>query len=210
MKVKGYKRLVDERVEELGSSPGFSINLFEVAPPVSEVEVSLSLEEAQGRFPVGLEDFYRELNGFRLEWEYIDPEAFRGVTDRGSIGLLPLSKIFKDGLGETWFDDFEGGDRFRNVKPFDVYMPEACMAFIQEPGEIPQDDVYYHYFGEDKSPLHLTFPQYLEGALSSCGFQGWQMALTPDAPGLPQARAVLNRMQEIIPGFAGLPTPGGQ
>lgn len=204
----GYRRRIAERAARLGATPGFSVRAYEVAPPVTDAELASVTASVQGRLPVGVAEFYGELNGFRLEWDYAAPGAGRVPTDFGSINVRPLADVFAQGLGDTWYDDFEGGDRFRAVKPFDVYAPEACAAFLQEPGGAPRDDVHFHYFGEALSPLHLTFPQYLEGALASCGYVDWRMALTPDDPGLPEARPTLERMRAIIPGFDGLPRPG--
>lgn len=203
-----YRQRISASVERLRATPGFSISVYEIAPPVSDEEISSVLAEVYGYLPAGTEEFYRELNGFDLEWEYASPGSAGEPTDRGSIRFCTLAEVFAEGLGDTWFDDFEGGDRFRNVKPFDLFVEEECAAFLQEPGEIPQDGVYFHYFGEETSPLNLTFSQYLEGTLASCGYLDWRMALTPDNPRMPGGRAVLERMQEIIPGFEGLPEPG--
>lgn len=203
-----YRQRLSDRVERLRAAPGFSISVYEVSPPASAEEISSVLAEVHGHLPPGVEEFYRELNGFELEWEYAAPGSAEEPADRGSIRLCTLAEVFAEGLGSTWYDDFEGGDRFRNVKPFDLFVEEECAAFLQEPGEVPQDGVYFHYFGEETSPLNLTFPQYLEGALASCGYFDWRMGLTPDNPRLPGGRKALERMREIIPGFEGLPEPG--
>lgn len=205
--VSYYRQRISASVERLRAASGFSITAYEVAPPVSDEEISSVLADVHGHLPAGAEEFYRELNGFDLKWEYVTPGSAEEPTDYGSIRFCPLAEVFAEGLGDTWFDDFEGGDRFRNVKPFDIFVEEECAAFLQEPGEAPQDGVYFHYFGEGTRPLNLTFSQYLEGALASCGYIDWRMALTPDNPRLPGGRAALERMHEIIPGFEGLPEP---
>lgn len=196
-----YRLRIEDRVDCLRATPGFSVSTCEVAPPASDEELESAVAAAHGLLPVGVEKFYRELNGFDLEWEYVVPG--HEAVEKGSIRICTLAEVFADGLGSTWFDDFEGGDRFRDVKPFDAFVAEACAAFLQDPGEVPQDHVHFHNYGEGTRPLGLTFPQYLEGALASCGYFGWHLALTPDHPGLPGARTALERIHEIVPGFDG-------
>ncbi|MFI6640570.1 hypothetical protein [Streptomyces sp. NPDC050504] len=201
----GYRDRIEARVADLRATPGFTVRAFEIAPPLGRDGIEGVRAAVHGHLPEGLAEFHAELDGFLLDWEYTEPGASGPATDFGSLHFLPLAKVFADGLGDTWYDDFEGGDRFRAVKPFDVYAPEACAAFLQEPDSAPQDPVYFHYFGEALEPLDLTFPQYVEGALSACGYVNWRMALTPDDPGLPEARRTLERMREIVPGFRELP-----
>ncbi|MBD0694124.1 hypothetical protein [Streptomyces sp. CBMA123] len=193
-----YKDLIEARIRELDSTAGFALTRTEIRDPVPRGVLDTALRSAGGHLPAGAAEFYEELNGFTLQWTYTAPGACDATGDEGSIRLLPLDEVFSDWQGAIWFDDFEGGDRFRAVKPFDLYIPEACAAFLQEPGEPAQDTVHYHYIGESLSPLPLSFPEYLAQALNTAGYLGWQSALTP-RQGAPIP--VVDRMREIVPGF---------
>lgn len=193
-----YRHRINTRIEELKSAPGFTLRASELAEPsLKSVE---TVRTAVRHLPTGVEEFYTQLGGFDLEWEYADPHGDGNATDFGAIRILPIEQVFSDGLGTVWFDDFEGGDRFKDVKPFDVFAAEACAAFLWEPETAPKDTVHYHYFGEATKPLDLTFTEYMERALSSCGYENWHAALDPH---ISTAQKTLNRMQAIIPGFLG-------
>ncbi|MFE7618158.1 hypothetical protein [Streptomyces sp. NPDC057496] len=193
-----YRDLVESRIRELESTAGFALTRGEIAGPAPRDVLDAALRSAGGRLPAGAAEFYEELNGFTLQWTYTAPGGAEGTGDEGSVHLLPLEEVFSDWRGAIWFDGFEGGDRFRAVKPFDLYLPEACAAFLQEPGEPVQDTVHFHYVGESLSRLPLSFPDYLTQALNTAGYLGWQGALAPRR-GAPTP--VADRMREIVPGF---------
>lgn len=196
-----YREAVAARIEALRAAPGFSVRTGEIRPPVSKSELAEVLASTRDHLPAGVEEFYTQLNGFTLEWDYTAPGESGEPSDFGSINILPLQRVFADWRGAVWFDDFEGGERFKAVKPFDLYIPEACAAFRQEPGAAPEDAVYFHYIGESLAPLLPTFADYIRLALVAGGYLNWRIALTPDNPGLPDARPTLERLRQIVPGF---------
>ncbi|KAK2808887.1 hypothetical protein FQN50_004363 [Emmonsiellopsis sp. PD_5] len=115
---------------------------------------------------------------------------------QGSINILPLEDVFSSWEGGLWFptetDKARGYDgwgsvdgdgegwlyRFRHVKPFDLFMPEASVGFLMEWGEAGDGDgvgemMAYHYHGEELEGLDLSFRGYLERLLVSRGFWSW-------------------------------------
>ena len=42
-----------------------------------------------------------------------------------------------------WFEGFEGGDTYKNLRPLDFFVPEACAAFQLDGSPYPP--VVYHY-----------------------------------------------------------------
>jgi hypothetical protein len=135
-------------------------------------------QRTAGALPTGVEDFYRELNGFKLEWEHtVESIKQHDFSDRGFIELLPITDVFQSWEGTTWFSDLESGDAYRPVKPFDYFQPEACAAFYEMPGEPPDERVYYHAFGEMLECTNYSFPEYLERLLASRGYFYWIVTL---------------------------------
>ncbi|MFE7584910.1 hypothetical protein ACFU5Y_25495 [Streptomyces gardneri] len=197
-----YKDRVEARIRELQTAPGISVRKYEVAAPAPRSIVDAVRTEAGGHLPAGVEDFYTQVNGLSLEWSYLAPGSEGEPADQGSVNILPLENVFSDWKDAIWFDSFPGGDRFRAVKPFDLYIPEACAAFRQPLGEPAEDTLYFHYIGESLTELPLTFTQYVDQALNTCGYLGWHSLLSSNTPG---SNLTLLRMRDIIPGFTDHP-----
>ncbi|KOU36214.1 hypothetical protein [Streptomyces sp. WM6378] len=194
-----YRDRIEARIGELEAVPGFSVKRCDVAAPASQGLVDRVRSEAGGHLPAGAEEFYLQVNGFRLEWTYLASGSDGEATDEGSVNILPVEKVFSEWKDAVWFDSFEGGDRFRAVKPFDLYIPEACGAFFQPLGERPKNTVYFHYLGESLTELPLSFTDYVDQALNTCGYLGWHTALTSLDP---ESDPVLTRMRDIVPSFS--------
>lgn len=174
----GYRQRVETMIASLQAAPEIEVTRSALEFPATPAKLATAKRFANGPLPDGLEDFCSALNGFTVAWRHIHPAIAKGDDrDTGSINLLPIERIFADWHGTTWFDAVPGSDRFRNVKPFDLFQPEACIAFLQEPGEPPSNHVAYHYFGESLTPTGYGFPAYLERLLASRGTWGWQQTL---------------------------------
>jgi len=122
-------------------------------------------------------------------------------TDRGAIALLPVERIFGNWKEAIWFDDFPGGDRFRPVKPFDFFQPEACAAFYQKPEESAQDEVYFHVVGEELCATGYTFPEYIERMLACRGYLYWQLTLCAETQSNPEVAGLRKRLPALFPDF---------
>src|ERR1051326_2439329 len=136
-----FKESFRRMVEGLENNP--NVRLIEVAfaDPAADAEIEQARRLAGGSLPAGVEDFYREMNGFGLQWEHtVEPIKQRTDADRGFINLLPVARVFGDWEGSTWFEGFEGGDKYKPVKPLDQFVPEACAAFFQESGRATDRD----------------------------------------------------------------------
>ncbi|MFF7838260.1 hypothetical protein ACFZC6_05500 [Streptomyces ossamyceticus] len=167
-------RLV-ELAAQLHATPGITVSLCRIGAPASDEELDALLARAGGKLPEGLGDFYASVNGFQLVWQGGDTEG--EGPDGGSVQFLPIDRLFGDWRGVTWFDDFEGGDRYRAVQPFDLFEDEACGAFWQEDGLAPQSDVHLHWFGEGDISLDISFPTYVDRLIEMRGYRYWQLTV---------------------------------
>ena len=187
-----YRPRVQAMIDGLRAIDGLRVVQAVIAPPASPEALATAVRYA-GRLPRGVAEFYTELNGFELRWETGD------AARQGAIQFLPVERIFGPWQGSLWFDDFPGGDRFRAVKPFDFFQPEACAAFLQETDRPPGDEVHFHVVGEALCPTGLTFPDYLELALTARGFHYWQTTLCPETTANPEARAFQQHAPALFP-----------
>lgn len=200
-----FRPRVEEMLSGLKRTPGIRMLRAEVAPPASTDALSTARNYAGYRVPPGVAEFYGELNGLSVEWESVDGQ------DRGVIALLPVERIFGNWKDAIWFDDFPGGDRFRNAKPFDFFQPEACAAFCQEPGDSAQEGVYFHVVGEELYATGYTFPQYIERMLVSRGYLYWQLTLCAETQTSPEVATFHTRMAHLFSDFSSdLFRPGQQ
>lgn len=196
-----YLNKIKDLVHSLESLSTIAVNTVEIGSPATPEQIDTARWYAELKLPQGVEEFYKELNGFHLEWEATEPFAPDQAPDKGSIQLLPIERIFGNWKGTTWFDDFEGGDRFKEVKPFDLFQPEACAAFCQKPEKSPQNEVYFHYFGEDLCATGYDFSEYLDRLITSRGYLYWQLTLCPDTESNPEVRKFRERMPVLFPDF---------
>lgn len=173
-----FRKRFELMVEKLETNRNVKITRIAFGNPASDAEIEQATKLAEGVLPDGVGDFFREVNGFHLEWEHtIKSIKQHNDTDNGVINILPLPQVFSDGKNITWFDDFEGGDKYKAVKPLDCFVPEACAAFYQPTGQPPQNTVYYHYFGEYLEDTSYTFLEYIERILASRGYFYWIQTL---------------------------------
>lgn len=175
-------------IARLRSIPQIEIGLEKIGGPTPEFEIEEAKRFANGVLPTGVEEFYRQIRSFRLEWKYkLSPGDKRHVV--GRINILPICEVFGDNWrGRIWFPLPEGLEpnlddewrfEFRKVLPFDNFVPEACGSFIQESddGSVPEDCIAFHYCGEDLVRTRYTFGEYIERLLKSYGYWYWICAL---------------------------------
>lgn len=184
-------------VDDLRGNANIEVVSVEIAEPALTADIEAATELAGGALPGGVEDFYAELNGFRLDWRHTVAEVAHGdLSDHGLINILPIGEVFGEWRGVTWFGD--DSDEFRPVKPFDMFVPEACAAFIQPAGQPPTGTVAYHYFGEELIDTGYSFEEYLERLIASRGFWYWIQALCADLQGSAEVTAFLRAMPLIF------------
>jgi len=167
-------------VDDLRGNPNIEVISVEIGEPAPTAGLEAARALAHGALPAGVEDFYTELNGFTLEWRHSVDEVSHGdLSDHGLINILPIDEVFGDWHGVTWFSE-DNDEEFRPVKPFDLFVPEACAAFIQPPGQPPAGTVAYHYFGEELIDTGYSFEEYLARLLAARGFWYWIQTLCAD------------------------------
>jgi hypothetical protein len=194
---KIYLRRIQELFQSLQTTPNIVVKNIEIAPPATSEQIGTARWCAEMKLPQGVEDFYLELNGFSLEWE-----STGSTSATGSIQFLPIERIFGNWKETTWFDDFEGGDRFKVVKPFDFFQPEACAAFWQESDKAPQDQVYFHYLGEDLVPTGYSFLEYIDHLIASRGYNYWLLSLCAESQKNPEVKQFREKMPILFPDYS--------
>jgi len=173
-----FSKRFELMAESLKANPAVNIIELVFNPPASDTEIEQAKKQAGGALPAGVERFFKEMNGFTLEWEHtIEAIKQGGDFDKGFIKILPILDIFGTWKNITWFEGIEEGDEYRSVKPLDHFIPEACAAFYQAPGEAPQNTVYYHYLGEYLENTGYTFEEYIDRLLASRGYFYWIQTL---------------------------------
>lgn len=195
----GYRQRFAEMVERLRQNRNAEIIEVAFGEPAPEADLVRVKQQTHGALPAGVEAFYRELNGFKMEWEHtVESILQHDYSDHGFIELLPIAEVFGEWEGTTWFSDLEGGDTYRPVKPFDYFQPEACAAFCQSPGQPPDQRVFYHYFGEDLECTNYTFPEYIERLLAARGYFYWIATLCSTQQGSREATMFRQHMPLIF------------
>jgi hypothetical protein len=184
-------------VADLRGNPNVEVISAELAAPATPADLEVARDLAGGELPAGTADFFGELNGFRLEWRHTVAAISKGdLSDRGLVNILPVTEIFGDWRGVTWFGPDD--DEFRAVKPLDMFVPEACAAFVQPEGQPPAASIAYHYFGEECRDTGYTFDEYLERLLASRGFWYWIQALCPGLESSAEVTAFRQAMPQIF------------
>lgn len=180
-------------VDGLRDNPKVDVASVNVPRPASQQDIAAAARLAGGALPDGVAEFYAEMNGFKLDWRHTVAEVSQGdQSDHGLVNILPIGEVFGDWRGVTWFSD---DDEFRPVKPFDMFTPEACAAFIKPDGRPPAGTVAYHYFGEELHDTGYSFDEYLDRLLASRGFWYWVQALCRDL----QASAEVTAFRRVMP-----------
>jgi len=174
-----------DRFAELGAEirrhPLLKVDRYELGAPASPDAIRDAEKAAGGRLPDGMREVYEQINGLRLEWSARDPSTFDTVQPpTGYIKLLEIGTstgtIFGSWDDWIWFSQ-DGDETFKNVKPVDFFINEACAALYPVPGEMK---IHYHYCGEELHPTGYSFLEYLELLLESRGYFYWQTALCVD------------------------------
>lgn len=118
-------------------------------------------------------DFYSEANGITIQWERKKQKKNAdGGLAAGYINLLPIQQVFKDWGNIIYFDK---NNFSKPLHPLDFFIDEACAALYLDGSNNPK--VYYHYLGEEMSPLGVDFKGYLKLLLKSRGFWYWHKAI---------------------------------
>lgn len=193
---EAYSRLSD-LVSGLERNPAVEVQVAEITAPASQAELESAVEAANGRLPVGVEDFYREVGSFRLEWSHANgSHDTKGRPVRGTINILPVHRVFSDWRGITWFPGQDA--EFRPVKPFDMFTSEACTAFVNPINSPPRETMSYHYFGEELHDTGYSFNEYMERLIASRGYWYWVQTLCLDSEGRQEVQSFRENMHLIF------------
>lgn len=165
------RQRLDALVASLRENPRVELLNHALTDPLPAARLSRVIEESGARLPAGVEDFYRQVGSFTLDWR----SAAGDGQGRGAIDVLPLDRVLGDWSGVTWFP--RGDQEFRPVVPFDFFTPEACVAFERGEDGVFSEQVSYHYFGEELASTGRTFAEYVDLLIASRGYWYWPTAL---------------------------------
>ena len=189
--------------DALKNNPVIDVVVCEFNPPATNNQ----LKEAQKNFNLtaAMIDFYSEANGITIQWERKEQKQIPdGGLAAGYINLLPIEEVFQDWEHIIYFDD---DSSFKPLHPLDFSTDEACAALYLDGSDNPQ--VYYHYLGEEMSPLGVDFEGYLQLLLKSRGFWYWHKAIAqpeyfnPYVPVSLEERNFREIMPQLFPDFDG-------
>lgn len=177
-------------VEALQHHPQVTVGKAEIAAAATAEQLSAAETAAGGALPADLAAFYREANGFVLEWKTRGKIA-NGATVAGAVNLLPIERVFGDWQSVTFGQP---------IRPFDLFVAEACAALWWPPGT-RDSTVRFHYFGEATVDTHYSFGEYLERLLISRGFWYWIQSLSRSTAGNPEAEAFRTIAPKLFPDY---------
>ena len=99
----GYKKRFEEMVKELQQNPKVTLVGVAFGHPATNDDIRLAIEAAGGELSKGMESFYREMDGFRLEWKINDEDLQQfDQSDCGLINLLPIGQTFRSNEQPEW------------------------------------------------------------------------------------------------------------
>ena len=205
-------RQLKKMLSTLQLHPDITVTEAKVNPPAPQYQIFQAISYARGTLPPGVEEFYSQVGSIDVEWAYTDPKAPNtNLPLTGSIHILPITEVFGDNWRDiTWFplpEDLQPHPddawrfTYRNVVPFDLFVPEACMCFIQEEGQTPENCVAFHYFGEELYRTRYTFSEYIERLLASYGFWYWGETICEECQDMPAVLSFRDNMPIIFKGY---------
>ena len=114
----------------------------------------------------------------------------------GSINIIPLKDSLKD----------KQPSYMHNLWMLDYFIPEACIGFFMaEPGQKPDDELYYLYFEDEPQGLNVDMDGYVQLLYQARGFAYWQLALlflqTNRKRKVPEVEEFKKYMPLIFPDF---------
>lgn len=193
-----YLKRFQSMVAALKQNVNVRITACVFKEPASAADLQRARLDAGSVLPADVEAFFVEMNGFTLEWEHTVASIKEGTdADKGLINMLPIGEIFTDWKGRTWFDGSRG-DRYRPIKPFDLFAAEACAAFCQPAGAALEETICFHYFGEATCKTGYTFGEYVDRLLAARGFWYWIQTLCGETQANPEVLAFRRKMPLIF------------
>lgn len=188
-------------VDALQANPHIEITDVEFKDPVSADDIAATTKLAGGQFLDGMEEFYRETDGFRLEWRHDVAKVRKGDDrDTGAIDILPLRDVFASWQNMIWSDG-PGSQRFKDLKPLDFFVPEACACVRHPDGQQLNPTIQYHQLGETVYDTGYSFKEYLDRLVASRGSWYWIETLCSATRDSPQANDFLYRMPYLFEDF---------
>jgi hypothetical protein len=196
MLIKGWRDQFVSMVQGLKNNPQITVDQVAIAEPATPEEISAAKALVNGALSTDIIAFYEEMNGFNLKWQ--SSNLFPGNRSvRGIINILPITQVFGNWQGATWFP---GDTRYQPIKPFDLFTSEACAAFYLPQG-VTESVVYFHYFGEASVNTGYTFTEYLERLLISRGFWYWIQSLSTETTDNPEAESFRQKAPLLFSDF---------
>ena len=188
--MRDVRARLEAMVEGLRDNPRVEVVAAEIGDPATGAELSAAEKHA----PADVLDFYREVGTFSLEWRHTVAELAQGdLADQGLVNVIGVTEVYGDWSGNVWFPGED--ETFREVNPFDAFVPEACAALTDGP------TVAYHYYGEELADTGRSFTEWFELLLEARGYWYWIQTLCAETADSHEAEAFRRVMPEVFPGI---------
>jgi hypothetical protein len=209
---QGYRK----RLESLGSALTTNSQfraVFEAYEPFSDTDfedlTNDIIDQGGISSPIwpGFREFYRSLDGFRLQWQYLGQEAVGTRTGSVQIAMIPDIYLPEDAPADSV------KRMFQEPRLLDLVGPDDHVALrLHEGGEAP-DLLYFSDVSRQYYPLSLNFEAYLAMVLEARAMYRWQHFFISDPAfhlSKEQATAFRNSLTSLFPDadVAKFPVPG--
>jgi len=147
--------------------------VIDIYPPFSEADFADLAQSITGRgipnFQIwpGFKDFYEKLDGFRLQWQYLD-DGPAIKTGSAQIALLPAIYLPEDAPADSVTRIYS------EPRILDLVGPDDHVALRLNQGTQQPDLMYFAEATRQYHPLALDFESYLNMLLEARAMYGWQ------------------------------------
>jgi hypothetical protein len=194
-----WRRRFEALIAELRAHPAIVVGEARIGLPTPAAEIARWKAVAGAAWPEGMSELYAERASVEVEFIADGPDS----DVSGGIHLPPLSRVWDYGAlkGMLWFDFLEADHPFHQIRPIDMFTPEAYAVLYPVPGDRPAT-VHYHYCGEVLVPTGLTYVAWLELLFRARGIAYWLDRCTGPHVGPPTwVEDGHARMSELFPDF---------
>ena len=192
-----YLNRLQHMVRELKANPLVEVRKCVLKPATDANRRAVdALIARHGPLAAFVAPFYREVKSFALEWHAKLDDAEGDDSWGGFVHILPMRKMFGDMREVLWFDWQEPDHVFHSLRPFDYFIPEACVVVMPYKG---QPALAFHHCGEDLGTMGVDLDGWFDLLCESRGWFYWASTLSPVAVGselaqrLPRVFADVNK-----------------
>jgi len=170
-----YYSKIRKFISEIEEHPKCSVEYLDFVPIRQRNMNNARLSELEKRlgesFPIGIYEFYKEVESFEFKWRVIDEEVLKidSHITCGAISIRPAYSIFSKPLRPYY-------KQTPNFIPVDYFTSECAVGYnLNEDKTFPSTlSVAFH---NEIHPLYCTFMEYFEKLLNARGYVYWVYGL---------------------------------